>query len=262
MVDYNCFDVTQNIPLWQYDNNSKKHSNVTAVGLKIFQNHYKNIKINPEKIFYYVYGLLNDPKYENTYQYNLRRKLPQIPLVKNFTKYSEIGQKLFKLHCNFNDVDEYELERIDKIIQKNQCRLSLKKYNDYNTIILDDITNLNNIPDEVFQYTIRGRNPIKCVLDYYAESKNKISKKRGSNDENIRKKFSMYKFEDHKENVIILLKKITTVCIETVKLRKELELLEWGPQPELNLTLIEKISQKNKLKNPKNQYKEKKNACQ
>jgi hypothetical protein len=52
----------------------------------------------------------------------------------------------------------------------------------------------------------------------------------------VRNRFNTYRFADHKEELIILLRRVTTVCVETVKLRKELERMEWGLQPKLAFT--------------------------
>ena len=242
LVDYNGFDSSQNIPLWQYDD-GKKSGNITEYGLKLFHKHYKNTKITYEDIFYYVYAMFNDPKYEQTYRYNLRRSLPRIPLAKYFDKYSIIGKRLFDLHCNFSNQMQYGLKRTDKIVKKNNIKLQLKKgirntKNTKNKIVIDNMTTLENIPNEVFEYTFESRSPLWYILTYYKEKKNHISKK-SSNDESVRKKFNTYKFDDYKEELITLLNKVTTVCVETVKLRKELEYLEWGPQPKLTFTVID-----------------------
>ena len=232
-----CITGTQNIPFWIYDNNAKKQHNITKYALDIFHEHYKNKKITQQDIFYYVYGIFNDPKYEQKYSYDLQRHFPRIPLTKNFKLYSTIGKQLFNLHCNFNDIHEYELKREDTYVKKNQIRLSLKD----DEILIDNITILKGIPKEIFDYKLGSINPLEWILKYYKDSKNQISN-RSSNDENICKKFNTYKFEDHKEELIMLLKKVTTVCVETVKLRKELEQLEWGSQPKLKLTPINKKS--------------------
>ena len=181
--------------------------------------------------------MFSDPKYEEKYRHNLRRDFPRIPLAKNFEKYSDIGRKLFDLHCDFNEVKEYGLKRIDKIAKKNKNKLLLKKEKDDIKILIDNITTLENVPKEILEYKLGAKNPVEWILEFYKESKNKISDS-SSDDESIQEKFSAYKFEEHKEEVIILLNKVTTVCIETVKLRNELRIMEWGQQPKLKFTKI------------------------
>ncbi len=246
IVDFNAFDSSQCIPLWKYD--GEKNSNITQYGLELFQKHYKNKKITDEDIFYYVYAIFNDPKYEEKYRYDLRRSLPRIPFTKNFQEWTNIGKSLFDMHCNFNNQNEYGLKRIDKSVKKNKIKLSFKEEIQKNEkpkirIILDDITTLEDIPTEVLEYTFESKNPLWWILSCYKENKNYL-KKDYSNDESILKKFNTYKFEDHKEEVISLLNKVTTVCVETVKLRTQLKEMEWGSQPKLKFTKIVKKDKK------------------
>ncbi len=237
--DYDLLYGTQNIALWKYDDEGKKHSNVSDWGLKQFISRYKNKEIVKDDIFYYVYAMFNDPKYGKTYRYNLERDFPQVPFAKNFMNYSRIGKKLFEIHCNFMNAKEYGLKRIDKNTSKNSPRLVLKKDNNNTKILIDEQTILENIPNDVFEYEFNGRTPLHWILLAYKEKQNKMSSK-SCNDENIRNKFNTYQFADHKEELITLLEKVTTVCVETVRLRKELEQLEWGPQSKLKLTPIAK----------------------
>ena len=264
MFDFGCFDSTQSIPLWKYDDDGKRHSNVTKYALELFHNYYKNKNIDAEDIFYYVYGIFNDPKYIEKYSDNLKRSWPRIPFAEDFIKYSKIGKNIFNLHCNFNNVDEYGLKRIDKKTNNNKMRLLLQTDKNNIKIIIDDITTLTNIPKEVLLYTFKPRNPIKLILDYYKEHKNHLNEKYGSDDENICKEFNIYASKNYKEEIIVLLNKITTVCVDTIKLQNELENLEWGSQPklkrkkiskniktEIRSNYIVKIKKKNKIKKKK-----------
>ena len=219
----------------------------------MFRTHYKNKKITGEDIFYYTYGVFNDPKYKNKYKYNLQRNFPRIPLAKDFEKWSDIGKKLFDIHCEFHTAKEYNLTRVDKYVKKNKIKLRLKTVttNDKNTqveVIIDDTTILKDIPKEVLEYKIDSKNPLEWILEFYKESKNQI-KKDSSDDQTVRSKFNTYKFVDHKEDLIVLLRKVTTVCVETVHLRKKLEQMEWGPQPKLTFTKLTKT--KSKIQKPK-----------
>ena len=257
MVDFGLFGGAQTIPIWKYNDDNEKLSNITKYGLDLFQKHYKDRRIEGDDIFYYTYAIFNDPKYKQKYEFNLQQNFPRIPLAKNFKKWSNIGKKLFELHCNFNDSKEYNLKRTDRPTKNNKIKLQLKTENTSKGIsiraIIDDSTILEDIPTEILEYVIGSKNPLEWILEFYKESKNKISDK-SSDDEEVRKRFSIYRFEDHKEDLITLLRRITTVCIETVRLRKELEKMEWGPQPELKFTKIPK-QPKTKNKSQKNKSK-------
>ena len=66
------------------------------------------------------------------------------------------------------------------------------------------------MPAEAWAYTLGNRYAIDWVLDQYKEKKPK--------DPTIRKKFDTYRLEDHKEQVIDLLARVTTVSVETVRI--------------------------------------------
>lgn len=239
VVSLDCVNGTQAIPLWRY-NNGKRLSNVTDYGLQLFRAHYHSDTITGDDVFYYTYAIFNDPKYEKKYRFNLQRDFPRIPLAQNFKKWSRIGKDLFKLHCNFATVEKYSLTRIDKRPKKNRIQLKLRTEEVDKkmriAIIIDDATTLNDVPKEVLEYKIGSKNPLEWILEFYKESKNQI-KENSSNDEDVRNKFNTYRLADYKEDLITLLQRVTTVCIETVRLRKELEQMRWGPQPKLTFTI-------------------------
>ena len=240
---YDCVPGTQCIPLHTYGENNKQHSNVTEFGLNLFQKHYKNDKIIAEDIFYYTYAIFNDPKYVKKYKFNLQRKLPRIPLASDFKKWVKIGKTLYNIHVDFEKADPYLLKRIDKKTNKNEIKLTLKKPDNQNVetsnlelskIIIDKETTLEGIPDEAIQYMIGSKCGLDWILEFYKEKKH-ILTATSCNDEKIRKKFNTYNFADHKEHVIDLLQRVTTVSVETMKLRKELENMPYGDQPKWNL---------------------------
>ena len=241
IMDKHCVYDTQCIPCCIYDDNDKLHSNITKFGLELFLKHYKNNKITEEDIFYYTYAIFNDPKYVKKYKFNLQRKWPRIPLAPNFEKWVEIGKKLYNIHVGFESAEPYPLKRTDKKSNKNRTRLILESKNqndkDFNPkllkIIIDEETTLEGIPDEATQYTFSSKSALGWILCYYKELKHTLTDK-SCNDEKIRKKFNTYNFADHKEHVIDLLQRVTTVSVETMKLKKELENMPYGDQPKWN----------------------------
>ena len=239
IIDLDCVIGTQCIPLYTYDDSDKPHSNVTKFGLELFQKHYKDKKITDEDVFYYTYAVFNDPKYQKIYMYNLQRKFPRIPLARDFKEWTKIGSILYDLHAGFHGVKPYPLMRIDKTTTRNQTKLSLIKPKEADDaepvkIIIDDKTTLEEIPDEVIRYKFGSKCALEWILEFYKESKNVI-KEESCDDPKIREKFNTYKFADYKEHVIDLLQKVTTVSVETMKLRRDLENMPWGKQPELHL---------------------------
>jgi predicted helicase len=78
------------------------------------------------------------------------------------------------------------------------------------SITLDSETTLRGIPPEAWTYKLGNRSALDWVLDQYKEKKPK--------DPTIREKFDTYRFADHKEKVIDLLARVTTVSVETVRI--------------------------------------------
>lgn len=256
IVDGGCILDTQCIPLYTYDDKNERRSNITEFGLKLFQTHYKSNRISDKDVFYYTYAIFNDPKYSKEYAFNLQRQFPRIPLAPNFKDWVSIGKMLYNLHAGFKDVEPYPLERVDKKVSKNRTILRLKKLmttcpgtpkpstSENRTmpklkIAIDDQTTLENIPNEVLDYKFSSKCALEWILEFYKESKNVISEK-SCDDPRIRSRFNTYRFADHKEHVIDLLQRVTTVSVETIKMRSKLKKMSWGEQPEWRLLYVKR----------------------
>jgi predicted helicase len=68
--------------------------------------------------------------------------------------------------------------------------------------------NADSIPPEAWDYRLGNRSALEWIFDQYKEKKPK--------DPTIREKFNTYRFADHKEKVIDLLMRVTTVSVRTV----------------------------------------------
>ena len=86
----------------------------------------------------------------------------------------------------------------------------LRADKDAGTIQLDTETQLSGVPREAWDYRLGNRSALEWILDQYKEKTPK--------DPTIRAKFNTYRFADHKEKVIDLLKRVTRVSLETVKI--------------------------------------------
>ena len=83
----------------------------------------------------------------------------------------------------------------------------LKADREAGRIVLDSQTTLAGVPPEAWDYKLGNRSALEWILDQYKEKKPK--------DPTIREKFDTYRFADHKEKVIDLLMRVTTVSIRT-----------------------------------------------
>jgi predicted helicase len=73
----------------------------------------------------------------------------------------------------------------------------------------------NVIDRETWEYKSGNRSAIEWILDRYKEKK--------PSDSTIAEKFNSYRFTGYKDKVIDLIKRITTVSLETMKIIKQME---------------------------------------
>ncbi|UKO99657.1 type ISP restriction/modification enzyme [Nostoc sp. UHCC 0870] len=209
---------TQCLPLYRYDKEGNRIENITDWGLKQFQNHYQDSTITKLDIFHYTYAVLHHPSYRSKYEINLKREFPRIPFYENFHQWVSCGQKLMDLHINYETVKPYPLKRIDLPANQNHQKTpkpKLKADTAKGSIILDDITSLEGIPQIAWEYRLGNRSALEWILDQYKEKKPK--------DATIAAKFNTYNFADYKEQVIDLLLRVCTVSVETMGIIRELE---------------------------------------
>jgi len=122
------------------------------------------------------------------------------------------------LHINYETVNPYPLQRVDLKIDSSKPPIKfkpiLKADKLANSIRLDTITTLKNIPPEAWQYRLGNRSAVEWILEYYKE--------RRSKDPTIFQKFNTYRFADYKDHVIDLLARICTVSVKTVQIIGEM----------------------------------------
>ena len=192
--------------------------------------------IQKEDVFHYVYAVLHNPAYRKKYEINLKREFPHIPLYDDFWKWSAWGKLLMDLHVNYEKAKPYVLKSVGAIhespknlpdkrarryVAKNRTqrvvslRAKLKADKDNGAIIIDDNTTLTGIPKEAWEYKLGNRSALELVLNQYKEST--------PSDPTIAEKFNTYKFAGYKKEVIELLKKVTTVSVETMKIINQME---------------------------------------
>ena len=230
----------QCLSLYKYDEVGNKNSNIKEEGLKQFTDHYKDKKIKKEDIFNYTYAVLHNPAYRKKYELNLKREFPRLPLYKDFWQWAKWGKELMDLHINYEEVKPYKLtlensEAVVKELKKpkqqslsiaaeakelylpptQKIKVKLKADKILGEIELDEVNVLKGIPKEAWEYKLGNRSALEWILDQYKEKK--------YSDPTIAEKFNTYRFADHKEKVIDLLKRVTTVSVETMNIIYEME---------------------------------------
>jgi predicted helicase len=121
-----------------------------------------------------------------------------------------------EIHINYETVTPYKLTRVDIPLKDNQktIKFKLKADKTKGSIILDDVTTLEGIPNIAWEYMLGNRSALEWILDQYKEKKPK--------DPTIAEKFNTYRFVDYKEQVIELLTRVCTVSVETMNIIKEM----------------------------------------
>jgi len=216
LIGLDTLEKTQCIPLFKFNNKEQKSDNITDWGLTQVQNHYSNEKITKEDIFHYTYGVLHNPAYRKKYELNLKRDFPRLPFYKDFFQWAAWGKQLMDLHIDYENAPLFDLKRTDTELKTTgKLKVKLKAFKQEGIIELDEQTSLHGVPPQAWEYKLGNRSAIEWVLDQYKEKTPK--------DKTIAEKFNTYRFADYKEQVVELLKKVTTVSVETMKVIGEME---------------------------------------
>ncbi len=211
--------------------------NITGWSLKQFHEHYEASEGSPpsltlphkgggskepitkDAIFHYVYGVLHDPVYREKYALNLKREFPRIPFYADFWRWADWGDRLMALHIGYETVEPWPLARTDVRDEKSRKaelppKALLRADKIAGVILLDTETQLGGIPKQAWDYRLGNRSALEWVLDQHKE--------KTPRDPTIREKFNTYRFADHKEKVIELLKRVTRVSVETTEIVSEM----------------------------------------
>jgi predicted helicase len=207
----------QCFPFYTYsDDGISRKENITDWALKEFREYNKDEAISKQDIFYYTYGILNHPEYQEKYSTNLNRELPRIPYASDFIGFAEAGRKLAELHVNYEKIDEYPLQWIEDMDEKVNYRVErMKLSKDKTQIIYNDFVTLGGIPPEAFEYRLGNRSALEWIIDQYRV---KTDTRSGiTNDPNN---------PDNPQYIIHLIGKVITVSLETMKIVKSLPAID------------------------------------
>ena len=180
--------------------------------------------------------MLHAPAYRKKYEQNLKREFPRIPFYDDFFQWRDWGAALMDLHINYETQKPFPLERNDldltakrKIVQNSMFdrigndrldkfeakpQTKLRAVKTEGTILIDSVTTLTGVPPEAWEYKLGNRSALEWILDQYKE--------KTPQDATIRERFNNYKFADYKEQVIDLLKRVTTVSVRTMEIIKQM----------------------------------------
>lgn len=257
----NALTATQGFPLYHYTTNESsenqltletnniptdsftRHDAITDHILTTAHTQYANDAISKTDIFYYVYGILHSPAYRTTFADDLKKSLPRLPLVKNYTDFetfSSAGRQLADLHINYEQVapiptvtvaingviDDHmtnhgETKRPSNPDLYHVAKIKYIKKGDKSTIIYNGNISISNIPATAFDYVINGKSAIDWILDRYQVKTDKAS--------GIVNNPNDYAREQEKPRYILdLLLSVMSVSAQTNEIVDALPVIDWS----------------------------------
>ena len=146
--------------------------------------------------------------YRHDYRVDLLREFPRLSFYHDFQLWRDMGRELLDLHVGFEQKEPWPLERVD--LEGEPRRAVLRADREKGAIVLDDKTTLRGVPPEAWEYRLGSRSALEWVLDQYRERKPR--------NPTIAERFNTYRFADHKERVIDLLRRVCAVSVRTAEI--------------------------------------------
>ncbi len=178
-------------------------------------------KVTKEDIFYYVYGILHSPEYRTTFEADLKKMLPRIPLVDkpdDFIAFSQAGRKLADLHLNYESVEPYQgvnvaIKSVNPNYEVEKMRFGKldSKTADKSVIFYNNQITISDIPLEAYDYVVNGKSAIEWIMERYRITED--SKSGIINNPN-----DWSKEHGDEKYIFNLVLRIITVSIETTKI--------------------------------------------
>ncbi|NLL36822.1 MAG: hypothetical protein GX256_04795 [Fretibacterium sp.] len=208
-----------------------RRSALSDKGLSLFRDHYSDAQIEAEDVFYYIYGVLNSPEYQERFDDDVKRMLARIPLAKDFWAFSRMGKALGALHlgyeaaepwpltirqsdeppseARFEDLAEYY--RVEKMTFVNRGDRSAVRYNPQ--IVIEDI------PERAWDYIVNGKSALEWIMERYQDQTDRASQLR--NDPNAWGREQL-----DPRYILDLFGRVVRVSIETLDILEKLPALD------------------------------------
>lgn len=206
-----------NVDEWGY----RRIDNITDDILSLYRKALGEDKITKDDIFEFVYGLLHSPSYRTKYAADLKKMLPRIPTpstLDEFEQFSIAGRKLMILHADYESTEPYPLDVQLKKGADPQDRetwrvrkMKWQSKTDHSTIVYNPQVTISDIPEDAERYMLGSRTALGWIIDRYQVKTDKDS---GIiNDPN-----DWCDEHDSPTYIVDLIKKVTTVAVETTRI--------------------------------------------
>lgn len=186
--------------------------NISHEALAQFREHYDDLTISADDVYYYVYGALHSPAFREAYADDLRRTLARVPILEDFDAYAKAGRELADLHVGYEQVDPYDADEVptsaatDPAVRYRVEKLRFPTKGDRRSIIVNAHLTISGIPERAYEYEVNGRPAIEWVMDRYQVRTDKDS---GIlNDPNS--------YSDDPRYIVDLLLRVVTVSLRTL----------------------------------------------
>ena len=223
--DLGFISACQCFPRWRYeivDSGYERRDNISDTALRDFRKHYRDQTITKDAIFNYVYGILHASSYRKQFANDLSKELPRIPFAPNFHTFAEAGERLAKLHLNYETGEEYEDIKVHtvtpnlfsqsflKMPENYQLRPKAMRFEGQQKLYINDKVYIDGIPEAAHSYIVNDRTPLEWFIDRY-----KIVEDKGIvNDPND--------WFENARDIVTAIKRIVYVSVETTKILEAL----------------------------------------
>ena len=199
--------------------------------------------LNDDDVFYYVYGILHSPHFRITFESNLKKERPRVPLVESravFDAFAAAGRELCDLHVGYETTEPYPLieewalgadpETNPGLLLVGDRKMSYAKASvsgtgygardlDRSRLRYNDYLTLSGIPQEAHDYVLGTRSGIDWIIDRYYIKTDK--------DSGIVNDPNQWGLEHGEPRYIVdLIKRVVTVSVRTVEIVAGLPSLE------------------------------------
>jgi len=252
--ELHAIENAQVLPLFIKDAHGHAMPNVRGEALKKLAARYKGEKITAEAVFCYVYAVLNDRAFVETYKDDLRRESPRVPLRDDFLRLASLGKRLLDLHITYEDAAEFPLtveteKESPRIARSSANKKASSPFLDGFTIpgTAEAARRLEHRTAAAMDKLQAARMHKRFRLDreagrldidnltvsgipsaafaYRLSQRSAVEwlvdqyKSRKIADAAVAEKFNAHGYGDYQADIVSLLKKIVTVSLETERLR-------------------------------------------
>src|SRR5699024_5462325 len=129
-----------------YDNSVSDQQELLLSHSNVNESFKERLNITDIEAFYYVYAILHNKDYVTEYSNDLNKDLPRIPLIKNYKEYISYGQKLVKLHLNYEDIEPYTDLKIELKSETPSYRVEkmrIPKYRNTQKKLVEDLSTIH-----------------------------------------------------------------------------------------------------------------------